>query len=671
MRRASVVALLTLALLALAPMVPASAVSTAVTKLPVSASYKEMLRVNGDWLVWEDLRGATPSTSSMQVYGYNLATQQESALATGGSTGTMHRWPVVSGDNVVWWEQHYNTEDILGRNLSTGATFTVCAHSGLQRCPDISGDIVVWEDYRDAPATSNDPLSYGDIYGYNLATKTEFPICTAPGNQYQPAIWGDWVVWTDAGADWSACRIEGKNIRTGETFTVASTGGHRQDYPRVADGIVVFQVYSSSSDMDVYAYDLTSHRTYPVAATSAYESSGDVGGGVVAWLGDSGGRHTITGYDVYSGSPFTIVPPDHLSANYFAGLSGGNVAWLGTDAVYGSSGVYITHTTEVDGVIGSGRYETSVRASQAAFPSPGTFGGLSVATPASLVDTIVVATGENWPDGLGGGALAGVMHGPLLLTAKGALPPAVAAEVTRLNPKAAIILGGENAVSAAVASQLESLIGTGRVSRIAGANRYETASLVASEVIAAQGAGYDGTAFLATGGNFADALSASAVAAARGWPIYLCPSAGLTKADILSMKAHGVTKMVMLGSMNVVGYGTEARLDSALTTACVGRLKGANRYETCAAIANWAVNTKRIFAWSDFALTTGQSFPDGLSASVLQGKLRSPVLLTPTWTLAPETSRLLKTNSPSIRKFRYVGGALLRPVRVSVRSIVH
>ena len=43
----------------------------------------------------------------------------------------------------------------------------------------------------------NEDSSGEDIYGYDLSTNTEFPICTATGTQSDPAISGNMVVWTD------------------------------------------------------------------------------------------------------------------------------------------------------------------------------------------------------------------------------------------------------------------------------------------------------------------------------------------------------------------------------------------------------------------------------------------------------------------------------------------
>ncbi|MBA7482681.1 hypothetical protein ES707_18175 [subsurface metagenome] len=54
--------------------------------------------------------------------------------------------------------------------------------------PDIDGNIIVWQDYR------NDNW---DIYGYNLTTRQEFQITNNPDDQENPAISGNVVVWQD------------------------------------------------------------------------------------------------------------------------------------------------------------------------------------------------------------------------------------------------------------------------------------------------------------------------------------------------------------------------------------------------------------------------------------------------------------------------------------------
>ncbi|HEX2141555.1 MAG TPA: cell wall-binding repeat-containing protein [Candidatus Limnocylindria bacterium] len=72
-------------------------------------------------------------------------------------------------------------------------------------------------------------------------------------------------------------------------------------------------------------------------------------------------------------------------------------------------------------------------------------------------DTVLLATGSAFADALAGGAYGGLLDAPLLLTGSGALPPATAAELARLNPTRVIILGGSGAVNDGILLQVHAL----------------------------------------------------------------------------------------------------------------------------------------------------------------------------------------------------------------------
>jgi len=115
-------------------------------------------------------------------------------------------------------------------------------------------------------------------------------------------------------------------------------------------------------------------------------------------------------------------------------------------------------------IAGSNRYETAAKMSAAAFDS---------------AEAVVLATGENWPDALGGAALAGATNAPILLTRTASLPGETLTEIRRLGARRAVILGGTGAVSVAVETALEAELGRDTVTRIGGADRYETSVLAA------------------------------------------------------------------------------------------------------------------------------------------------------------------------------------------------
>jgi putative cell wall-binding protein len=250
------------------------------------------------------------------------------------------------------------------------------------------------------------------------------------------------------------------------------------------------------------------------------------------------------------------------------------------------------------------------------------------------------------------------------------VPDQVRTEISRLGAQRAVILGGSAAVGEDVADALRADLGANAVTRISGANRFETADRVATEVVRLLGDGYDGTAFVATGGTFPDALAAAPLAAARGWPLYLAdPSAGLSDATVAAMAP--VTQAVVLGGESAVPAGVEADLVDSLGADNVVRLAGATRYQTAVEVAGHGVSHAGL-GWTRPALTTGENFPDALAGGVLQGKRGSVMLLTPSQSLHPNTAAALETHRDFIASVTFLGGigAVSQEVRNAVLAIL-
>lgn len=306
-------------------------------------------------------------------------------------------------------------------------------------------------------------------------------------------------------------------------------------------------------------------------------------------------------------------------------------------------------------VEGANRYLTAIEASKKAYPDG--------------ADVAVLATGENWPDALGGAALAGVLDGPLLLTPHDVLPASVAAELDRLNVKGVYVLGGTGAVSDDVLNAAKALTPLGAAERLGGLNRYETANKIAERVVSLSSGTYDGAAFVCTGEDFPDALAAAPIAAANGWPIYLTQAAVLTPSTKTAMQSNTATHGYVIGGTGAVSAAVEAELDAAFID--FSRIGGANRYDTAAKLATKAFEGMGML-WSRPALATGLDFPDALAGGVLQGSDYSVLLLTRGTTLAPEAAAALTANRKMIYELRYLGGdGVLSPgVRSAARALV-
>ncbi|KUK49012.1 MAG: hypothetical protein XD74_0394 [Actinobacteria bacterium 66_15] len=300
---------------------------------------------------------------------------------------------------------------------------------------------------------------------------------------------------------------------------------------------------------------------------------------------------------------------------------------------------------------GDDRYATAVDVSQRVFPIG--------------AETVVIATGANWPDALGGTALAGALNGPVLLVGTNVVPSVVSQEIDRLGATNAIILGGTSAVGAEVEITLKTQLGAGNVERIKGNDRYETANAVALRVIAELGEDYDGMAFVATGADFPDALAAAPLAARQHWPLFLAhPVNGLTAGTKAAMA--DVTDAAVLGGTAVVSSDVYTQLDADLS-GTVDRLWGADRYATAVDVAEYAVDNAG-HDWDRVGVTTGMNFPDALAGGVAQGKMNSVMLLTAPDTLSSAPAAALAANKAEIDSVTFFGGA--NAVVPGVRSAV-
>lgn len=377
---------------------------------------------------------------------------------------------------------------------------------------------------------------------------------------------------------------------------------------------------------------------------------------------------TISATDAYSGVAriewaIDGIPAGSTAASFVAvrlsGVATRTVTYSATDeagnreTTKSAEVVIVRPDTQYVPVEGPNRYATAAAASQLAFPS---------GAPA-----VVVATGANWPDALGGAALAGAVGGPILLTDPKTLPSTIRDEILRLGATHAYVLGSEAAVSKTVYDAIGAIPGV-IVERVAGANRYATANAIAVKTTDLLNGSYDGTMFVATGLNFPDALAASPLSAANGWPLYLTAPTGLSDETLATMQRG--SKVIILGSTAAVPKVVEDQLQAAFPGA-VERVSGGDRYGTGIAIANYGVSNAGL-NWRLPALATGTNFPDALAGGVLQGLDGSVLLLTNGIVLTPAVGDTLGAHSADIREVRYLGStsAVSAAVRAAVQSIV-
>ncbi|WP_088185861.1 cell wall-binding repeat-containing protein [Desulfosporosinus sp. FKA] len=151
----------------------------------------------------------------------------------------------------------------------------------------------------------------------------------------------------------------------------------------------------------------------------------------------------------------------------------------------------------VSRVFGNDKYETAVKVAQQVTSNP---------------SSIFVCTGDDFADALSVAPIASIQQSPIILVPNDSMPSSVSAYISSHNISKSYIIGFSDVISDSIANQFPNF------ERITGSDKYArniTVDQYFNSVFSSNGCG------IATGENFADALSATAYCAKIGEPLVL------------------------------------------------------------------------------------------------------------------------------------------------------
>lgn len=350
-------------------------------------------------------------------------------------------------------------------------------------------------------------------------------------------------------------------------------------------------------------------------------------------------------YNITSGSKFVITNLQKVVINgqeyYEIQPERSNpIAW-GGDGSYDWSKGYILasnisfigkYEPQVEVKFGANRYETAAQLSQSSFNS---------------ADTVVISNGLAIADGLAATPVATYYKAPLLLVDKYQINDAIKNEIKRLGAKNAIIVGGTTVVPKAIESQLFSL-GISKITRLGGADRYETALEVAKYIDQNM---YDvENITVAYGLGEADALSIAPVSGRDKMPIILVRKDYVTDNVYNWLKSESLNNAFIIGGTTVVSDAVLNTLNGiTVQNIAANRLGGANRYETNAKVV------ERFYGdvFDRAYITKGLPLADALTSGPVAAINNSPVILA-NYTLTDNQKAILANRTAN--KIIQVGG---------------
>ena len=180
--------------------------------------------------------------------------------------------PAIWGDWIVWSDiqQQDLSADIYAKNLATGEIIQI-SNSGLAKTADIYANTIVWADQRNGDY---------DLFSYDLSTRTESQLYSAPDDQINPAIHGDKVVFM-TGQDPYTRQIWLYSIGQQQARLICSVPGYKWK-PDIFENIVVWGDYRSEN-WDIYGYDIVSQTEFLIAGGEDYQRTAAISGDRVVY----------------------------------------------------------------------------------------------------------------------------------------------------------------------------------------------------------------------------------------------------------------------------------------------------------------------------------------------------------------------------------------------------
>lgn len=169
--------------------------------------------------------------------------------------------------------------------------------------------------------------------------------------------------------------------------------------------------------------------------------------------------------------------------------------------------------------------------------------------------SVVVVNEGDVAGAVAGGVLARANLGPVLASPASTLPPEVKAEVSRMDPVGAFVVGNEASLSGGVVRALvEAGVPADKIVRLAGPTTADTARAIADRLRNRS------TEAVIVNPSTPEAATASAMAAALRLPVLLVDRDSIPPATSAALSSFGITKTLVIGGPLAISTSVEGQL---------------------------------------------------------------------------------------------------------------
>lgn len=309
---------------------------------------------------------------------------------------------------------------------------------------------------------------------------------------------------------------------------------------------------------------------------------------------------------------------------------------IGTCLLYQSNVQAAANPIKMTRLAGHDRYETATKISQY-FGQEGYY--------------VVLVNSNDYPDAVTVAPLAKKFEAPILLVTKDNIPDTIKNELARLRTKKVFIIGGTGVISKNVENQLSTL-GISIEERIAGQDRYETATKIAHHLVSST---YN-SVYAVENEDWRNALAVAPVASWNQCPIVLVGKNGVSN-YIKQNVCNEFHNYFLIGETNNQNFISNSinglTSNSGMAIKSLGNTKEDTNVEIYNTFKN-DLSLEKVF------LVNNNDIPDALTLGYLAGSQDSMILFVNQDNLTP-TENFLYDKASQIKEVVTVGGEGVMP----------
>ncbi|MHB1390446.1 MAG: hypothetical protein ACYCXF_04310 [Thermoleophilia bacterium] len=226
--------------------------------------------IEGDRAVWVRERGYAGKYYEPVIISHDLLTDTNTYMTrlggganANGESVYERRHPSLSNGRILYQQRLRGTGNRWDIYEAVPDSFglPVVEAAGDQVNPSLSGNLVVYQDNRTGHLNEQGEwVGEWDIYMKDLDRGIEIPVCTAAGDQINPVIVGNNIVWEDnRNGDWDIYGAVITQAVSQPRLTLSSGGAYWRSYAAYLNGELTVK-YIVGNDGEGSAWNITAQR---------------------------------------------------------------------------------------------------------------------------------------------------------------------------------------------------------------------------------------------------------------------------------------------------------------------------------------------------------------------------------------------------------------------------